>query len=88
MIPVEILAGFAVGIAAGALRSWRAGVVGLVAVAVMWDILLVATGVTTVGDVPLLIAAFILAIVNAALGVGFGAAIGSIGRQMVQAVRS
>lgn len=87
MIPVEILAGFAVGIAAGALRSWRVGLVGLVAIAIIWDILLVATGAATIGDVPVLIAAFILAIVNAALGVGFGAAIGTIGRQMVQAVR-
>ncbi len=87
MIPVEILAGFAVGIAAGALRSWRVGLVGLVAIAIIWDILLVAMGAATIGDVPVLIAAFILAIVNAALGVGFGAAIGTIGRQMVQAVR-
>ena len=88
MIPVEILVGFAIGLAAGALRSWRVGVVGLVAIAILWDILLVATGATTAGDLPVLIAAFVLAIVNAALGVGFGAAIGAIGRQMVQAVRS
>lgn len=88
MIPVEIAAGFAVGIAAGALRSWRVGVVGLVVTAILWDILLVVTEVTTAGDVPVLIAAFILAIVNAAFGIAFGAAIGTLGRQVVQAVRS